>query len=70
MADNQTNLGEAPGNNAKTTMLLMLRAFQSANCHIPDGERRERFEAMLKHQGIDDIDTLMGEFIELMNAIH
>ena len=54
--------------NAKTTLLLMLRAFQTADSHIPDGERRDHFEAMLKAQGIDDIDTLMGDFIELMNA--
>jgi len=53
---------------AKTTMLLMLRAYQTADNHIPDGERREKFEAMLKAQGIDDIDTLIGDFIELMNA--
>ena len=53
---------------AKTTMLLMLRAFQAAHCHIPDGERREKYEAMLKAQGIDDIDALIGDFIELMNT--
>ncbi|MBI1373340.1 MAG: hypothetical protein GC159_11470 [Phycisphaera sp.] len=53
---------------AKTTMLLMLRAYQTADGHIPDGERREKFEAMLKAQGIDNIDTLIGDFIELMNA--
>ena len=58
----------APGSGAKTTMLLMLRAFQTATCHIPDGEHRQEFEAMLKAQGIDDIDTLTGDFIELMNA--
>jgi len=54
--------------NAKTTMILMLRAFQTAESHIPDGERREKYEAMLKSQGIEDIDTLIGDFIELMNA--
>jgi len=54
--------------NAKTTMILMLRAFQTADSHIPDGECRQKFEAMLKAQGIDDIDTLIGDFIELMNA--
>jgi len=54
--------------NAKTTMILMLRAFQTADSQIPDGERREKFEAMLKAQGIDDIDTLIGDFIELMTA--
>ena len=53
---------------AKTTMILMLRAFQTADSLIPDGERREKFEAMLKSQRIDDIDALIGEFIELMNA--
>jgi len=52
---------------AKTTMILMLRAFQTANCHIPDGERRDHFDATLKAQGIDDIDTLINNFIELMN---
>jgi hypothetical protein len=54
--------------NAKTTMILMLRAFQTADSQIPDGERREKFEAMLEAQGIDDIDTLIGDFIELMSA--
>ena len=54
--------------NAKTTMILMLRAFQTAESLIPDGERREKYEAMLKAQGIEDIDTLIGDFIELMNA--
>jgi len=54
--------------NAKTTMILMLRALQTADSQIPDGERREKFEAMLKTQGIDDIDALIGDFIELMNA--
>ena len=52
---------------AKTTMILMLRAFQTANCHIPDGERRDHCDATLKAQGIDDIDTLINDFIELMN---
>lgn len=55
-------------NNTKTTMILMLRAFQTAESHIPDGKRREKYEAMLKAQGIDDIDALVGDFIELMNA--
>ena len=55
-------------NNAKTTMILMLRAFQTADSQIPDGEGREKYEAMLKAQGIDDIDTLIGDFIELMTA--
>jgi len=63
MTTSKTNHGDA-----KTTMLLMLRAFQTADSHIPDGERREKFEAMLKAQGIDDIDALIGDFIELMNA--
>lgn len=49
-------------------MILMLRAFQTAENLIPDGERREKYEAMLKAQGIEDIDTLIGDFIELMNA--
>ena len=54
--------------NAKTTMILMLRAFQIAESHIQDGEHREKYEKMLKAQGIDDIDTLTGDFIELMAA--
>lgn len=54
--------------NAKTTMILMLRAFQIAESHIQEGERREKYEAMLKAQGIDDIDTLTGDFIDLMAA--
>ncbi len=56
-----------PGSRRKTTMLLLLRAFQAADSHVPH-DSRERYEAMLKAQGIDDIDTLIHEFIELMNA--
>jgi len=53
--------------NERTTMILMLRALQTATCHIPDGERRDHFDAMLKSQGIDDMDMLINDFIELMN---
>jgi len=63
MTTSKTKYGDA-----KTTMLLMLRAFKTADSHIPDGECREKFESMLEAQGIDDIDTLIGDFIELMNA--
>ena len=55
---------------AKTTMILMLRALQTADNFIPDGECRKQFNAMLKAQGIDDIDMLLGNFVELMNAVH
>ncbi|MCC5830154.1 MAG: hypothetical protein JJU36_11965 [Phycisphaeraceae bacterium] len=51
----------------KTTMILMLRALRTAASHISDADQA-KFEAMLKAQGIDDLDALIGDFIELMNA--
>ena len=60
-----------PRNKAKTTMNLMLRAFQSADCHVlDDGEHRNHYEARLKMQGIDDVDDLVHDFIELMKTIN
>ena len=54
---------------AKTTMLLMLRAFQAADDHILyDTEQRQHYEKVLASVGIDDMETLMHNYIELMNT--
>ena len=51
----------------KTTINLLLRAFQAADCHVlDDAEHRAHYEAMLKDQGIDDIDVLLHDVCELL----
>ena len=55
---------------AKTTMVLMLRAFQAADDHILyDTEQRQHYEKVLASVGVDDMETLMHNYIELMNTI-
>jgi len=50
----------------RTTHILMMRAFKTAECHVRD-EDRTHYEAMLKAQGVDDIDAMIHNFIELTN---
>ncbi len=62
-------MNTANENNAKTTMIMMLRAFQTADAHIPNNTyKRAHYGEMLESQGIDDIDQLIHDYIELMNA--
>jgi len=62
-------MNTANENNAKTTMILMLRALQTADCHIQNNtSKRAHYASSLKAQGIDDIDQLIHDYIELMNT--